>query len=291
VAYVLGPSIAGYLVQALTAPVALLADAVSFAWSAAWIAVIRGREPAPTSRRREHSLRHEIGDGLRLVFGHPVLRALVLFNATTVLFWSLERAIEVVFLVRTVHLSATGIGVLFGIASCGSVVAAFVAVRLARRYGQARIMLGAAAVGNTLVLLVPMTALGPRLALFAIGFAVSSFCVVVFNIVSLTFRQTLCPEHLLGRMNATMRFFSWGTLPVGALLGGALGTAIGLRPTLWLGAAGGVLSLLWLLRSPLPRTHDHVDGAAPADDPAHPPPTRQASEASQTRRPAEERTG
>lgn len=257
-AYVLGPSVAGYLVQVLTAPIALLADAASFLWSAAFVTAIRMREPASAPRRRSGSLRTEIGEGMRLAAGHPVLRAIMLYNATTVLFWSVERALEVVFLVRTVGLSPAGIGVLSAVAGCGSVVAALVTGRLARRYGSARTMLSAATVGHAFVLLVPMTAAGPRLAMYAVGAGVSSFCVVVFNIVSLTLRQTLCAEHLLGRVNATIRFFSWATLPVGAVLGGVLGTVLGLRGSLWVAVTGGVVSLLWLYRSPLRRTGDPI---------------------------------
>ena len=100
-------------------------------------------------------------------------------------------------------------------------------------------------------LLLPLTGRGVSLSLFAIGFFFSSFGVLVYNVNQVSFRQRLCPERLLGRMNATMRFVVWGTLPLGGLLGGLLGTIIGVRDTLWVSGAGGTLAVLWLLASPM----------------------------------------
>jgi hypothetical protein len=98
---------------------------------------------------------------------------------------------------------------------------------------------------------VPLTAAGPLLACHGVGIGIASLCVVTFNIVSVSYRQALCPDHLLGRVNATMRFLIWGMVPLGGLAGGTLGGAIGLRPTLWVSAVGGVLATGWLLASPL----------------------------------------
>jgi MFS family permease len=252
-AHALGPGIAGYLVQALSAPVAVLADAASFVWSTAWISAIRRREPPVPVTPQPRALTREVGEGLRLVAGHPVLRALGLYSACATLFLSAEQAIEVVFLVRTVRLPAAGIGLLFSAASVGAVLGAFAAGPLGRRFGEARTIVGAALAGMAFMLLVPLTGPGPRLALFAAGTGICSCGVVVFNIVAVAFRQRLCPDQLLGRMNATMRFLSWGMAPVGGLVGGAAGTAIGPRATLWCSGAGGLLAALWLLRSPLSR--------------------------------------
>jgi predicted MFS family arabinose efflux permease len=245
-AFAAGPSISGLLVQALTAPVVILVDAVSFGWSAAWLRAIRTPEAA-VPRQSRQPLRHEIGEGLRLVLRHPVLRALTLFGAVYALFWAVLRAVDVVFLVRTVHLSAAGIGLLFSCAGIGAVLGAFATPALRRRLGDRWTLLGTALTIAAFGLLVPLTGPGPRLGYAVAGFAVPSFCVIVFNIVAVSLRQTLCPDHLLGRMNATIRFLAWSPLPLGGLLGGVLGTAVGLRTTLWLGAGGGVLSVLCLI--------------------------------------------
>jgi predicted MFS family arabinose efflux permease len=258
VAHAAGPGISGLFVQLLTAPVALVADAASFVWSAIWIAAIRRREPAPAGTGRPPALGAEIAEGVRLVLGHPVLRAFALYSASAVLFLSLARAIDVVFLVRTVGLSPAQIGVLASVGGGGAVIGALCATRISRRLGPGRTMILAAVGGNSFLSLIPLTAPGPRLVCFAVGTAVASAGIIVFNIVSVAYRQSLCADHLLGRMNATMRFLAWGTIPVGAVLGGALGTALGLRPTLWLSAIGALLSTLWLVASPL--RHTGIDG-------------------------------
>jgi MFS family permease len=255
VAYAVGPTVAGYLVQALTAPFALLVDAASFAWSAWWIVAIRHREPRPVAAAHR-SLRREIMAGLRQVFGHPVLRATAVYGSCTVLFMALARAVEVVFLVRTVHLAPAGIGLLYSLSSLGAVAGALIGAPLGRRLGPSRTMLWSALVAHLFMLLIPLTGPGLRLVYYGVGVAVSSLCIVVFNIVSVSYRQTLCPDHLLGRMNATMRFMIWGALPVGGLIGGALGTAFGLRPTLWVSALGGLLAVAWLVWSPLRNTRE-----------------------------------
>jgi len=242
-ALIAGPSLAGILVQVLSAPLALLADAASFVWSAICIASIRHRAPAPVGGR---TLGRYIGAGLRLVFGHPVLRGFTLFGATFALCWAVVRAVEIVFLVRTVGLSPAGIGLLSTASGVGAVLGSFTAAPIARRLGTATAVLGGALASTVPGLLVPLTAPGARLACYAVGIGVGSFGVIVFSVVSMTLRQTLCPDELLGRMSATIRFASWGALPLGGLIGGWLGGAIGPRATLWIAAVASVLGVLWL---------------------------------------------
>lgn len=132
---------------------------------------------------------------------------------------------------------------------------ALVAGPLARRIGGAR----ATIVGiltNVGALLIPLTQPKAGLLFFGIGMMVVGFGVTVYNVNQVSFRQRLCPDRLLGRMNATMRFVVWGVLPIGALIGGLLGTAIGLRPTLWIGATGQAVAGVWLLASPMRSMRD-----------------------------------
>jgi MFS family permease len=250
VALAAGPAAGGYLVQWLTAPVALAADAVTFLWSALWLARIRTVEPVP-DRARRAPLRTEIAEGVRFVFRHPVLRAITLQGATAVLFLSASQAVLLVFLVREIGLAAGTVGLLMTIGSAGAVAGALVTTRLTRRLGQARSMIAYVAIASLAEFMIPLTAPGWRLGFFVVANTIVAALIVAFNIVQVSYRQTICPDHLLGRMNATMRFVMWGMTPVGAVLGGALGTAVGARNTLWITAMGLVLPVLWVVFSPV----------------------------------------
>ncbi|RRO15204.1 MFS transporter [Saccharopolyspora rhizosphaerae] len=269
VAEVSGPAAGGLLVQWLSAPLAIVVDAVSFLWSAGWLRAIRSDEP-PRERPTDRRLTTEIREGLQFVFGHPVLRAIACSGASVVFFQAASIAIVIAFLALEVGLSPGEVGVLSSIGPLGAVAAALSTGAIARRVGQARLMLVAIVGLGAGMLLVPLTGPGPRLAWFAIGGVISGFCLITVNIVEASFRQALCPDHLMGRMNATMRFMLRATAPFGALLGGVIGTHLGMRTTLWIAALGVLLSSAWLLTSPLRHTRD-----LPVDDssavPAVPP--------------------
>ena len=257
-AQVAGPSLAGGLVQALGGAIAVAVDAGSYLVSSLSLILIGKVEdaPAPPTQAR---LRDQIGEGLRFVLGHRVLRAIAGCTGTSNLFSSVQAAVAIVFLVRVIHVSAGVIGLLFAGAGLGGLVGAFLSARLARGIGgvratQAGILLNAGS------LLLPLTGRGVAVGLFGAGLFINSVGVVVYNVNQVSFRQRLCPPGLLGRMNATMRFLVWGEMPLGALLGGTLGTAIGLRPTLWVAAAGELAAGAWLFTSPMRTMRDFPAG-------------------------------
>jgi MFS family permease len=250
VSQICGPSIGGFLVQAFTAPYAVLADAVSFVWSASWVTAIRAREPAPVPPPQRH-LGKEIGEGLRFVLKQPILRKIAGCTGTANLFGAANTAVLVVFLVRTVHVSAGTIGLLFSAGSIGGLLGALLSGRIARWLGQARTIWVSSLVFAPTELLEPMAHHDWRLSFVAITLFFASIGAVVYNVAQVSFRQALCPRPLLGRMNATMRFLVWGTMPLGGLLGGALAATFGLRNALWIAAVGSQLAPLWVLFSPL----------------------------------------
>lgn len=263
---VVGPSLGGLLVQAFTAPYAVLADAISYVWSASWVTAIRAREPAPVPPPQRH-LGKEIGEGLRFVLGNPILRKIAGCTGTANLFGAANTAVLVVFLVRTVHLSAGGIGLLFSIGSVGGLLGALTSGWFAKRVGQARAIWLGALLFAPFDLLEPMTHHDWRLSLAATTLFFGSAGAVIYNVAQVSFRQALCPRPLLGRMNATMRFLVWGTMPLGGLLGGWLATAFGLRNALWICAGGAQFAPLWVLLSPLRKLRDvplPEDEVAPA---------------------------
>lgn len=255
VAAVAGPGVAGGLVQWAGAPIAIGLNALTYLWSALWLRAIHTTEPPPAVPERRH-LAREIGQGLRVVFTDPILRAFGLHGATMSLFQAANTAISVVFLVRVVGLGAGVIGVLSSAALIGAVASAAVTGALTRALGSARLLLLAGLIGGAGFLLQPLTAPGWRLVWTVASGFLAGAAITVLNIVEVSYQQAACPPALRGRVNATVRFLVWGAIPVGSVLGGVVGTAIGLRPTLWLAGAGALLAAAWLVCSPLRTMRD-----------------------------------
>jgi MFS family permease len=261
-----GPSLGGFLVQWLTAPYAVAVDAMSFLWSAGWVATIRARERIP-DRPAQRSLRREIGEGLQFVLGHPILRKVAGCTGTFNLFATATMAAQIIFLVRVVHLSAGAIGLLFSVGSVGALLGAFASARVGNWLGQARTIWVAATIAAPSGLMLPLTHHDWRLAFAGLGIFLGSFGSVVYNVAQVSFRQAITPKPLLGRMNATMRFLVWGTMPLGGLLGGWLATSFGVRQALWIAGVGTLLAPLWVIFSPLRRMRDlptTIDGDSEA---------------------------
>ena len=250
VAQVAGPSLGGFLVQALTAPYAVLANVGTFLWSACWVGTIQAREPRPERPPDSHLLR-EVREGVAFIVRHPVLRQVAGATGTANLWSSAAYGMLIVLLARTLGLSAGVIGLLMAAGAAGGLLGAFAARPLARLFGEGPVTWISLAVSSPLTLVQPFLHRNWTLGLFVaaqIGFAAGT---VIYNVTQVSFRQRLCPEHLLGRMNATMRFLVWGTMPIGGLLGGVLGSTIGIRNTLLVAAIGQSLAFLWVFFSPL----------------------------------------
>ncbi|WP_327265945.1 MFS transporter [Streptomyces sp. NBC_01232] len=272
-AHVTGPGIGGGLVQLVGAQFAVIVDAIGYLLSALFLRRIDQAEKAPEPAAAGGSLRKEIGEGVRFVFGHPLLRVIALTTGLANFCTAVLMATQTVHLVRVVGLEAGGLGLVLSASAVGGLLGALCAGRLAASLGQARVMLLSVLVTGPFALLWPLS--GPGLAgavLFAAGSAVVSFGAVVYNVAQVSFRQGMCPPRLLGRMNATLRFLMWGTLPLGALLGGALAQSYGSRTALAWCAVGILAVPLPLLLSPLRRMRDlpgpqDDGGAGPEADP------------------------
>ncbi|KOG49557.1 MFS transporter [Streptomyces decoyicus] len=254
-AQVAGPGIGGGLVQVLGAALAIVADAAGYVLSALFLWAIKRPESRPDPRP-EASLRQDIAEGLRFVFGHRLLRVIALTTGLANFFTAVLMATQSVFLVRVLGLAPGVVGLLLAASAVGGLAGALCAGRLAARLGQARIIWLSALVTGPFALLWPLSVPGAGAALFALGSGVVFFGAVVYNVAQVSFRQALCPPRLLGRMNATLRFLMWGTLPLGALAGGALADAFGARVALVWCAAGFLAVPLPLLLSPLRRMRE-----------------------------------
>jgi MFS family permease len=250
VAQVAGPSVGGLLIQALTAPYAVLIDAVSFLWSAAWVGKIEARVPKP-ERKPDRHLGREIAEGLRFVIGNRLLRSIAMCTGTSNLFSTALFAVYYVLLARDLDVSPGLIGLIMSTSAVGGIVGSLVASRLAQRFGQGPTIWVSALIGGPPMIVAAFIHRDWTLGLLAAAQIVMWASVVVYNITQVSFRQSLCPPALLGRMNATMRFLVWGTMPLGGVLGGVLGSWLGAREAVLIAAIGGSLAFLPVFLSPL----------------------------------------
>ncbi len=263
-AQVAGPAVGGLLIAAVSAVAGLIVDAFTFLISAFSLWRIRRpeRRPAATERR---SMRSDIVEGARWLAHDRFLRNLTIYGATANLWLTGINALTVVFLVREVSVSTTGVGLLMAGIALGGVGAATVTPRLVARLGGARALVFGKVFGGAATLLVPLTRPGPGLALFVLGMLGVAAGTIAGNVVSASFRQAYVPAELLGRVLTSMQFVNFGAIPIGAVLGGAAAGLAGLRGAMGIMAIGYALSGLILLLGPLRGRRDlPVAGVAPA---------------------------
>lgn len=245
ISQILGPGIGGVLVQFFAPAGALLVDAISFLGSALLLARVPN-PPATAVPETRRPMRLEIIEGLNYVLRDPRLRALTFCSAQFNLFFGVQEALVMVFLVRVIHLRSWQIGLLFGAAGVGGVIAAALSSRLVARFGPGRAVLVAMVGGGLLGILIPVAQSGLGTLLFAVGYAGLALASIVFSVVSGSFRLATCPREMLGRMVATTRIVSWGAVPLGSLAGGVLAEFVGIRGVLWVSALGFASCPLWL---------------------------------------------
>jgi len=245
-----GPGLAGILVELVNAPFALLLDALSFLASAASLILIRGPEPNPVTPPRL-SLIDEIKEGLRITFDNAYLRPIVAEAATFNLFWTVIETVFVIFATRELDMGPGLLGIIISAGSLGALSGALIAQPAAARWGIGPTILGAMVAACSAFLLVPITPRGLIVPALLLVYFVVGLGSAVSNIHVISLRQTLTPDHLLGRMTAGYRMVIFGAFPVGALLGGFLGEQIGTSATLTVGALGLLMSLSWVIFSPV----------------------------------------
>ncbi len=256
-AQIAGPGFAGLLVKVATAPYALVVDAASFVVSGGFTAAIRKREDLATRRAEQRSLLHELWEGLRYVLRHRLLLPQALATGTSNFFSNVLFAVYFVYAYRQLGLSPFAVGVAGSIGAVGWLIGSATSDRLRRRFGVNGATLIGMGVCAPSLLLIPLAPDGEAAIPFLIvGTAGMGFGAVVYNIQQVSLRQSITPERLQGRMNATMRFLVWGTLPLGAFVGGVLASSVGVRTTLFVGALGQAIAMLPLLLSPIRTTRE-----------------------------------
>ncbi|WP_446215946.1 MFS transporter [Micromonospora sp. IBHARD004] len=262
--YVVGPGLAGLVAQLAGAVTALLLDALSFLVSAACLGRIRAVERPAPRLDGPPSLRREVAVGIRFVARDPYLRVMTLFGAASNIGLTGYQAVLVVFLVRSAGLPPGLVGLLIGLASLGGIVGATIATTVARRIGTARAMLLAALVSGPPALLIPLAGPGLGVVWLLLGGVAVSLAVSVGNVVKGSFRQTYAPQALLGRVTVSMQLLNFGTIPLAAVLAGALGAAYGPGRAIWVMTGWLALTPLILLVGPLRRRRDLPAAPEPA---------------------------
>jgi MFS family permease len=276
-AQIVGPGLGGVIVGVVTAPFAILLDAASFVASGGLISLVRKHEPKPERRvaedGRHTSLRRDISDGLRYVMGNAYLSKIAGATGTSNLGGSIMFAILPVFAYRELGLHPSLVGLALGLGGFGILAGAFAAQPLSRRFGTGPVIVGSIFLNAPFAL---MLALMPSAAVVAGALMIgsqlgNSFSSVVYNVNQVSFRQAITPLDMQGRMNATMRFIVWGTMPIGAIIGGVLATFLPLRTTMLIGVLVSSVAFLWVLFSPvrslreIPTSRDK-DGATPGGE-------------------------
>jgi MFS family permease len=256
--FVGGPSVGGLLVQLLTAPFAVIADAVSFLGSAFFLSRIR-----PAETPAEGPGKGAVTAGARFIRGSAIVRASLTAVATINFFNFMFFALFVLYAVRALHVSPGLLGLVLGAGAFGGVLGALVTRRLAARLGVGLTYTVATLIFTAPMALVPLAA-GPEPVILAMLFAAefgSGFGVMMLDISIGAIFAAVIPDQLRSRVSGAFQAVNYGTRPLGAVAGGTLGSLIGIRPTLWIAAVGGMTGILWLLPSPLPRFR-MPDGAA-----------------------------
>ncbi|HEY0443146.1 MAG TPA: MFS transporter [Candidatus Limnocylindrales bacterium] len=293
-AQVIGQPLGGGIVGLLSAPIAVILDAVSYAASAFLVFLIRRTEHSTNARASaagpaaevvgdspasgtsvaaeatvgasaatdRPGLRQEISEGLRYVVGHPYLRNIAATTGSSNFFSNVAFAIFPVFVLRDLALSAADFGLIGGAFGVGALVGAVTAGRVAGRFHIGPTIVVSILVGSVPQLLIPLSTHSTALLLIGGSGLFSGWSNMVYNINQVSLRQSITPERMLGRMNATMRFIVWGTIPIGQVVGGVIATAFGTVTAIWVGVIGGLFVFLPVFFSPV-RTLERIPDLEP----------------------------
>jgi predicted MFS family arabinose efflux permease len=260
-AEIAGPGLTGLLVQLITAPIAILVDALSFLWSALMVWLIRKPELIPVPQA-EPRFWYDLAAGLRTVARHPVQRAIARHAVTGSFFIGFFLSLYVLYAIQYLHISPAVLGAVIAVGGAANMLGALVARGLVRRFGVGTMLIGSMLLLGATALMVPV-AHGSALTAtaFLVAAQLGDVGWPIYNINELTLRQAITPQDLLGRVNAVMQVSIHGVFPVGSFCGGALASVIGVRPTLTVAALGFLSSSLWLVFSPIRKLREYPAAA------------------------------
>jgi MFS family permease len=251
-AQVAGPSLAGILIQILTAPITVILDVVGYLGSASFLSWIK-KEEVQAKRIEDRSVVKDVKDGLAVVFNNRYLWSIAGATGTSNFFTSAIGAVYLLFATRELGLGSPELGLVFTLGSVGALVGALLANRLAKRIGVGRTIVISIFVGGISSIATYFANPSFGISILILAAFLGSIGSVIYNVNQVSFRQAIVPVKIQGRLNATMRFLVWGTIPVGSLVGGILGGFLGLRTAIGISAIGATAAFLWVLLSPVRR--------------------------------------
>jgi MFS family permease len=253
IAQMAGPALGGFLIQLLGPARAVAADAASFLVSVVSLLWIRRPEPSPrpATESGRRGFFFEMWEGIQVVFGNPTIWKIAGSTSTSNLGSNVFFAVYLIFAYRVLHLSPGTIGVIFGAGAIGGLLGALSASWIARHIGLGPTLFVTILSGGLALILVPLAQFGWAVPLLLASTVIGSFANPVYNINQVSLRQAITPDRVQGRMNATVRTVIWGTMPIGAFVGGVIGSAYGLLPAMYIGIAISILAGFWILLGPI----------------------------------------
>ena len=253
VAQMAGPALGGFLIQLLGPARAVAADAASFLISVVSLVSIRRAEPSPspTSESGRRGFFAEMWEGIQVVFGNSTIWKIAGSTSTSNLGSNIFFAVFLIYVYRVLHLSPGTVGIIFAAGAIGGLLGALTAAWIPRHIGLGPTLFVTILLGGLSLILVPLAQFGLAIPLLFASMFVGSFVNPVYNINQVSLRQAITPDRVQGRMNATVRTIIWGTIPIGALIGGIIGSSYGIMPALYAGIAVSLFAGFWILLGPI----------------------------------------
>lgn len=250
-AQVSGPSIAGLLISVFTAPIAILIDSISYVISSIFLSKINIEEP--TLLVNHDNIFKKIGDGIKILIKHPILRSISFSTAILNFFRTAFDAVYILFIVNIVGANPTQVGIIFGVGSIGGILGAFFSQKISKIIGIGPSIIGSVVMitGGGIIVAFVNESMIFTMILLILGQIFTGFGNTVYFVSQVSLRQSITPTEIMGRINASNRFISRAAMPLGGLFGGLLGTFVALKLSLFILAIGYILAIICLIISPV----------------------------------------
>ncbi|WP_271782638.1 MFS transporter [Aquimarina algiphila] len=246
-----GPTIAGFMIKIFSAPIAILIDSISYFLSGIFIYNIKIPKQKTVLNKKKPGIFSEIREGLRFVVKNKYLKPIAISMSIANMFdlFGMIQAILPIYILSTLKLSPFEYGIILSMGNIGAILGTFINKIIVNKFYLGKVLAISSILPGISLLILPFVQGEYAMYIIGLSLSLAGLNIAVFNINQISLRQAITPLNLMGRMNATIRFIIWGTVPLGAFLGGLLGEQIGVRNTLLVAAIGSVLSSIPILFS------------------------------------------